>query len=160
EAVREPASHGLMEATVAPSGGGTQAGSVFGSPGYMSPEQARGESTDARSDFFSFGAVLYEMLSGERAFPGDLAESSQAILRGQPPELCPDVPEPLAQVVRRCLEKDPARRFHSASDLAFHLESMRSASARRQEERTGRGRRWRLALLGALLVAVPALFLL
>ena len=160
EAAREPSTHGLMEATVPPSGGGTQAGLVFGSPGYMSPEQARGESTDARSDFFGFGAVLYEMLSGQRAFPGDVAASSQAILRDQPPDLPPDVPEPLAQVVRRCLEKDPGRRFHSASDLAFHLESLRSASARRQEERAGRGRMWRVALLGGLLVAVPALLLL
>src|SRR5262249_53230842 len=160
EAAREPSAHGLMQATVSPSGGGTQAGLVFGSPGYMSPEQARGEPTDARSDFFSFGAVLYEMLSGKRAFPGDVAASSQAILRDPPPELPPAVPEPLAQVVRRCLEKDPERRFHSASDLAFHLESLRSALARRQAERAGRGRMWRVAVLGALLVAVPALLLL
>src|SRR6185369_8749176 len=78
EAAGVPSAHGMMEATVSPSGGGTQAGLVFGSPGYLSPEQARGEGADARSDFFGFGAVLYEMLSGQRAFPGGLEESSLA----------------------------------------------------------------------------------
>ena len=157
EAAREPSSHGLMDATVSPSANGTQPGLVFGSPGYMSPEQARGEGTDHRSDFFSFGAVLYEMLSGQRAFPGAVSESSLAILREQPPELPEDVPEPLAQLVQRCLEKDPARRYHSASDLAFQLSVMRSAQQRREAARSTRPRRlWATAGLVAVLVAAAA----
>src|SRR5215469_7468733 len=132
EAAREPLSHGLMDATVTPSTGGTQAGAVFGSPGYMSPEQVRGESVDVRTDFFSFGAVFYELLSGQRAFPGGPAASAQAILQLQPPDLPPNVPEPLAQVVQRCLEKDPARRYRSASDLAFQLDVLRFALRRRE----------------------------
>ncbi|HEY1332785.1 MAG TPA: serine/threonine-protein kinase, partial [Myxococcaceae bacterium] len=159
EAAREPSAHGMMDATVSPSGGGTQAGTVFGSPGYMSPEQARGEGADARSDFFSFGAVLHEMLSGRRAFPGGLAESSLAILHDQPAELPSTVPEPVAQVVQRCLEKEPARRFQSASDLAFQLSVMRSAYLRRAAAGTSRPRRvaWTVAAVAlASLVALGA----
>ena len=157
EAAREPLSHGLMDATVTPSTGGTQAGAVFGSPGYMSPEQVRGESMDVRSDFFSFGAVFYELLSGQRAFPGSPAASAQAILQLQPPDLPPNVPEPLAQVVQRCLEKDPARRYRSASDLAFQLEVLRFSLRRREGSGAARSRRlaWALAAM-AMLLAVGA----
>ncbi|HZW89843.1 MAG TPA: protein kinase, partial [Myxococcaceae bacterium] len=152
EAAREPSSHDLMDATVSPSGGGTQAGLVFGSAGYMSPEQARGEGTDHRSDFFSFGAVLYEMLSGQRAFPGGVSESSLAILREQPPELPATVPEPLTQVVQRCLEKDPARRYHSASDLAFQLGGLRSALRRREASASSSSRWLRWGLVAAVVL--------
>jgi dipeptidyl aminopeptidase/acylaminoacyl peptidase len=157
EAALEPGTHGMMETTAAP-GGGTRAGAVFGSPGYMSPEQVRGDAVDARTDFFSFGAVLSEMLTGRRAFPGSLLESGQSILHDAPPPLPDGVPEPVVQVVQRCLEKDPARRFHSASDLSFYLEVLRAALARREAGRTGRPRRsrWVLPLLG-LLVAATAL---
>ncbi|MGZ6140113.1 MAG: serine/threonine-protein kinase, partial [Myxococcaceae bacterium] len=79
EAALEPASHGLLDTTAAPSTGSTRAGAVFGSAGYMSPEQVRGERVGQRTDFFSFGAVLYEMLSGLRAFPGVPAVSGQEI---------------------------------------------------------------------------------
>jgi len=160
EAAGVPSAHGMMEATVSPSGGGTQAGLVFGSPGYLSPEQARGEGADARSDFFGFGAVLYEMLSGQRAFPGGLEESSLAILHGQPAELPSSVPEPLAQVVQRCLEKDPARRFQSASDLAFQLSVMRSAFLRREAAGSSRPRRagWAVAAAASLLALGGVLF--
>jgi dipeptidyl aminopeptidase/acylaminoacyl peptidase len=161
EAALEPAPHGMLERTAAP-GGGTRAGAVFGSPGYMSPEQVRGDAADARTDFFSFGAVLHEMLSGRRAFPGPLGESGQSILHDAPPELPASVPEPVVQVVERCLEKDPDRRFHSAGDLAFHLESLRSASARREAARSTqtRSRRWALALVVALAAAGAVLVLL
>jgi hypothetical protein len=92
----------------------------------MSPEQVRGERVDARTDIFSLGALLYEMLSGRRPFPGDsLAESGHAILHDEPAPLM-GVPPPLAQLIRRCLAKEPEARFQSARDLAFALEALRS----------------------------------
>src|SRR5208283_6198960 len=108
-------------------GGHTGTGMVLGTPGYMSPEQVRGDKVDARTDFFSLGAVLYEMLCSRRAFPANsVVESGYAIIH-QDPEPLPDaVPAAVVQVVQRCLEKDPARRFHSARDLAFHLDLLRS----------------------------------
>jgi eukaryotic-like serine/threonine-protein kinase len=132
EGVRAPAPHGLMDQTVSPSGGSTGTGMVLGTPGYMSPEQVRGDAVDARTDFFSFGVVLYEMLSGHRAFAATSAsvvESGYAILHGEPEPLPATVPPAVAQLVRRCLEKDPARRFESARDLAFNLELLRMPSA-------------------------------
>jgi eukaryotic-like serine/threonine-protein kinase len=127
EAAREAAPHGLMEQTVSPSGAHTGTGVVLGTPGYMSPEQVRGDPVDARTDFFSLGAVLYEMLCGRRAFAaGSVVESGYAILHAEPEPLPVTIPAPVAQVVHRCLEKDPGRRFHSARDLAFHLELLRS----------------------------------
>ena len=124
----------------------------------MSPEQVRGERVDPRTDFFSFGAVLYEMLTGRRAFPGALAVSAQAILQDAVPELPPDIPDPVGQVVHRCLEKDPERRFQSARDLAFHLDVLRSARSQRARERRPTARVWlwaALVLLGAVAVTVP-----
>jgi Tol biopolymer transport system component len=100
----------------------------MGTLGYMSPEQVRGQPADHRSDIFSFGAVLYEMLSGKRAFAGgSAADTMSAILREDPPELTtaePSLSPSLDRIVRRCLEKDPQHRFHSAHDLAFALESV------------------------------------
>jgi eukaryotic-like serine/threonine-protein kinase len=119
--------HGLMDATVSPSGTSTGTGMVLGTPGYMSPEQVRGDAVDARTDFFGLGAVLYEMMSGRRAFPaGPVVESGYAILHNEPEPLPETIPPLVAQVVHRCLEKDPARRFQSARDLAFNLELFRS----------------------------------
>jgi Tol biopolymer transport system component len=90
----------------------------------MSPEQVRGEEVDHRSDLFSFGVILYEMVGGKRAFSGvSSVEIMHAILTEEPPELSPSVASALVRIVRRCLEKDPARRFQSAADLAFALES-------------------------------------
>jgi serine/threonine protein kinase len=127
EAAREATPHGMMDATMSPSGAHTGTGMVLGTPGYMSPEQVRGDPVDARTDFFSLGAVLYEMLCARRAFPaGSIVESGYAILHSEPEPLPVTVPPPVAQVVQRCLEKDPARRFHSARDLAFHLDLLRS----------------------------------
>ena len=103
----------------------TGPGTVLGTVGYMSPEQVRGLSVDHRSDIFAIGAILYEMLSGRRAFRGaSPADTMSAILREQPPELSetkPDVPPALDHVVRHCLEKDPSDRFHAAKDVAFAL---------------------------------------
>jgi len=102
----------------------TAPGFTLGTAGYMSPEQVRGLPADGRSDIFSFGAVLYEMLSGQRAFPGDTAvERMTAILRHVPPPL-PEggpVPEPLPVIVGRCLEKDAEKRYQSAVELAIAL---------------------------------------
>jgi hypothetical protein len=115
--------HDLMEATVTPTGGATRTGSVLGTPGYMSPEQLRGEALDARSDIFSWGATVYEILAGHRAFPGaTLVESGYSILHRDPEALPPEVPVPVAQVVLRSLDKDPSRRVQTAGDLAFALE--------------------------------------
>jgi Tol biopolymer transport system component len=106
----------------------TDPGTVMGTVGYMSPEQLKGKSADHRSDIFSFGAILYEMLSGKRAFRGDsMAETISAILREDPPDLSETnktVSPALERVVRHCLEKNPAERFHSARDLAFAIESL------------------------------------
>ena len=103
----------------------TEPGLVMGTAGYISPEQIRGQPADARSDIFAFGAVLYEMLTGQRAFTGaTTGESLAAILRDQPPEpsrSAPDVSPALDRLVARCLEKNPGERFQSARDLAYAL---------------------------------------
>jgi serine/threonine protein kinase len=109
----------------------TEQGMLLGTVGYMSPEQARGQPADARSDLFALGAIVYEMLSGRRAFEGATpADLLSAILTREPPEIvAPNgaVPAALERVVRRCLEKDPEERFQSARDIAFALEALSSA---------------------------------
>jgi eukaryotic-like serine/threonine-protein kinase len=101
----------------------TEPGAIMGTVGYMSPEQVKGLPADARSDLFSFGGILYEMLTGRRAFSGpSIADTMSAILRDEPPPISPDPgPSPLERVIRRCLEKSPEERFQSARDLAFAL---------------------------------------
>src|ERR1035438_5315690 len=139
----------------------TEAGTVLGTAGYMSPEQVRGKAADPRSDIFAFGAILYEMLSGKRAFHGDsAADTMSAILKEDPPELAEtnrNVSPALERIVRHCLEKNPAERFHSARDVAFNLEALTDIStssrggirALPDEPAT---RRWLLPLLGGLLL--------
>src|SRR5262249_27766953 len=111
---------------------GTEPGVVMGTVGYMSPEQVKGQPADHRSDIFSFGAILYEMLSGRRAFRGDSAvETMSAILKEEPPDLSDtnrNVAPGLERTVQHCLEKSPAQRFQSARDLAYDLESQASMS--------------------------------
>lgn len=106
----------------------TDPGTVMGSMGYISPEQLKGKPADHRSDIFSFGAILYEMLSGKRAFRGEsAAETISAILKEDPPELSTtnkNVSPALERVVNHCLEKNPEERFHSARDLAFAIEAL------------------------------------
>ena len=106
----------------------TDPGVVMGTVGYMAPEQVRGEVTDARTDLFALGAVLYEMLTGRRAFQRNTAaETMTAILREDPPDLMTtrvDLPPGLERIVRHCLEKNPVERFQSARDVAFALESL------------------------------------
>jgi hypothetical protein len=106
----------------------------------MSPEQVRGQETDSRSDIFSFGVILYEMLSGRRTFAGESAvEVMNAILKEEPPELSETnakISPALDRIVRRCLEKKPEHRFHSAHDLGFALEALSlsgSSGAKRME---------------------------
>ena len=110
----------------------TAVGVAMGTAGYMSPEQVRGEKADERSDVFSFGAVLYESLSGQRAFEGRTpADRASAILKEDPPDLLSarkSIPAALDRIVHHCLEKSPEQRFQSARDLAFHLESTSSVS--------------------------------
>src|SRR5216683_7048885 len=110
----------------------TDPGVVMGTVGYMSPEQVRGKPADHRSDIFSFGSILYEMLSGKRAFHGDSpADTMSAVLNEDPPgisQLAPTTPPALQRVVHRCLEKNPKQRFQSAGDVAFNLESLTEIS--------------------------------
>src|SRR5712692_725018 len=106
----------------------TAAGVVMGTASYMAPEQVRGDGADARTDIFAFGAVLYEMLSGTRAFrPETTAETMTAVLKEDPPELSDPghaVSPALDRIVRRCLEKSPEQRFQSAKDLSFALSAL------------------------------------
>ena len=103
----------------------TAAGVVMGTASYMAPEQVRGQAPDPRTDIFSFGTVLYEMLSGTRAFRRDTAaETMTAVLKDDPPELSDPaqrVSPALERIVRRCLEKNAEQRFQSARDLSFAL---------------------------------------
>ena len=121
------------DATMTSGGPGTDAGTVVGTAGYMSPEQIRGVAVDCRTDIFSFGTVVYEMLTGVRAFKRDTtAETMTAILHDDPPENPPDgraLPPALDRIVHHCLEKAPERRFQSARDLAFDLESITSTTS-------------------------------
>jgi Tol biopolymer transport system component len=102
----------------------TDEGTVLGTAGYMSPEQVRGETVDHRSDLFSFGVILYEMLGGKRAFAGSSpVEVMHAILKEDPPELPASVPPACDRIVRRCLQKDRERRFQTAADLGWALQT-------------------------------------
>ena len=102
----------------------TNPGTPTGTPGYMSPEQVRGQESDYRSDIFSLGLMLYELLAGKPAFQAESAvEVMHAIVTEDPPELPPKVPDGLRRIIRRCIEKKPAQRFQSARDLAFALRS-------------------------------------
>ena len=140
----------------------TQPGTVMGTVGYMSPEQVRGQTVDHRSDIFSFGAILYEMVSGKRAFKGDTSvETMNAILKEDPPELSQsglNVMPGLDRIVRHCLEKEPGLRFQSARDLSFDLESLSLPSA--GTATVGASRLSQARVRTPLLIAVPVLLLL
>src|SRR5688500_632305 len=143
----------------------TEEGMVLGTVGYMSPEQVRGQNADHRSDIFSFGAVLYEMLTGQRAFKGRSAvESLNAFLKDDPPQITvaanAALPPALERIVYHCLEKQPAQRFQSAHDLAFDIEALSSPSGSSPRAALLPGespwQRARPALLAALIMALPA----
>jgi Tol biopolymer transport system component len=149
--------------------GGTEPGVVLGTMGYMAPEQVRGKPADKRSDLFAFGTILYEMLSGQRAFRGDTAaDTITAILTKEPPDLSGtnrDIHPGLDRIVRHCLEKNPEERFESARDVAFDLEALSGLSGPATTATYAEVKRRRLwpALAGAvlataLIVGIPAYF--
>ncbi|PWT92909.1 MAG: hypothetical protein C5B55_05455, partial [Blastocatellia bacterium] len=113
----------------------TDPGTIMGTVGYMSPEQVRGQHVDHRSDIFSFGSILYEMLSGQRAFQRETAaETMTAILKEDPGELTTvdsEISLPMTKILQRCLQKKPEQRFQSAHDLAFALEALSTLSGSR-----------------------------
>ncbi len=142
----------------------TRSGTLVGTVGYMSPEQLRVQPVDYRSDIFSLGAVLYEMLTGQRAFRGETeVDTMTAVLKENPPELYLEerkVPLAFQQIVQHCLEKEPDQRFQSARDLAFALESLSDISGLRSAPH--RPSRWLSrvfpwALAGLCLIAVVLL---
>ena len=145
-------------ATTMPRVAHTESGVVLGTAQYMSPEQAAGRKVDARSDIFSFGAVLYEMLTGERAFKGDsLMETVAAILNQEPKPLPTKIPPELVKVILRCLRKDPARRYQTMADLKVALEDLREETRSGQQIFTPLPRRWTWAISVAVLLVVVAL---
>jgi WD40 repeat protein len=160
-----------VETAATMTGPGTQPGAVLGTVGYMSPEQVRGRIADQRSDIFSFGAILYEMVSGQRAFQGESSvETLNAIIKADPPDISTtnrNIPPALDRMIRRCLEKAPEERFQSASDLAFAIEALSGSSTGVTAQGVASGssprRRWLrpLAATGIILasVAVGALLM-
>ena len=149
--------------------GQTEPGILLGTVGYMSPEQAAGRSLDFRSDQFSFGAILYEMLSGRRAFQRATAvETLTAILKEEPPPLAttsPPAPEPLRRIVERCLAKDPEDRYASTRDLARDVADLRdppseALAAPQPISRRRASRVWPFAIAALALAAIVGWLLL
>lgn len=141
----------------------TDTGVVVGTVVYMSPEQVRGAKVDHRSDIFAFGAVLYEMLCGNRPFQGETqVEVMHAILKSDPPELSQgnsDVPPALERIARRCLEKKPDHRFQTASDLGFALDTLSSPLTTGAAVKLQRNRKRLLAWILTSIVLVAAVAL-
>jgi hypothetical protein len=159
--VKQAASTAASEATET-SAALTNPGTVLGTVSYMSPEQARGEAVDARSDQFSFGLIVYELAAGTRAFArSSVAETMTAIIREDAEPLPPSVPAPLRWVVERCLAKDPAERYDSTRDLYRELKLARerlseasgSQAAAPRATRGSRGRAWGAAAGVGLAIA-------
>jgi predicted Ser/Thr protein kinase/WD40 repeat protein len=153
--------------TRSPTVAATEPGTVMGTVGYMSPEQVRGRAAVHRSDIFSLGTILYEMLSGDRAFRGEsAAETMAAIVQKDPPHLTESgggFPPAVERILRHCLEKRPEERFDTAHDLAFALETaMGATSAARVTATTAPAKPvwWRPALAGLAVVLAIAGFLL
>ncbi len=153
----------------------TDAGQILGTAGYMSPEEVRGDAVDPRSDIFSFGSILYEMLCGQRAFKRNTgAETMTAILHDDPQDFpsrssTGAIPPALERIVRHCLEKQPAQRFQSAHDIAFALESLSSVSSATGNANadanaaassvTSKARRWLVPAIAAIALLAIGAFL-
>jgi serine/threonine protein kinase len=141
---------------------GTEPGVVMGTVGYMSPEQVRGQTADHRADIFAFGAILYEMLAGKRAFDKPTSpDTMSAILNEDPPgisQVATNIPSALQRLVHRCLEKNPEQRFQSASDLAFALDALSETSGNAAAVSNNQSRRifklWAVAAVFAVVVAI------
>src|ERR1700688_3625297 len=142
----------------------TRTGGVVGTVAYMSPEQLRGKAVDHRSDIFSVGAILYEMLTGRRAFRGETeVDTITSVLKEEPPESNleeQNVPAAFQQIVRHCLEKEPEKRFQSARDLAFALETLAEASGGRRTRRSASRTQVKIAWAVAALFLLSAVLLL
>ena len=152
--------------TVAASELQTNRGTILGTFSYMSPEQAEGKPIDARSDIFSFGCVLYEMLTGERAFKGNTPVSTLAAILNQEPkpaaQLAPDLPVGVGRILARCLRKSPAERFQNAQDLHMLLDELREdsqsgASGPIAVRRFGRPKRWIVVALAGVIALAAGL---
>ena len=144
----------------------TKEGTIAGTVAYMSPEQAQGLQMDARSDIFSFGAILYEMLTGRRAFQGSTTVSTLAAVikeNPKPPrEFASATPPDLEAIVLRCLRKDPARRFHHMVDVKVQLEEVQELSESQPALNVVKPRRkiaW-VVLAGVLLVCIATVAIL
>jgi Tol biopolymer transport system component/tRNA A-37 threonylcarbamoyl transferase component Bud32 len=169
--VDDGADSAAMTRTVAPMDAAlTGEGRVVGTIAFMSPEQASGQKVDTRSDIFSFGSVLYEMVTGARAFAGDSSISTVAAVVNQEPrppsEINARIPRDLERIIARCLRKDPARRFQHLDDVAVELEEVRvesgtgtagtPAAARRGRKPVGIAAATVVVLAGALWAIWPA----
>ena len=157
--------HGALDGNVATTMEVTEPGVVMGTVGYMSPEQVSGKPADHRVDIFALGAIMYEALTGKRAFQRPTApETMSAILNEDPPTASQlarvAIPPALQKVVHHCLEKNPAQRFQSASDLAFALEALSDSGVQATvSRRLYRGRlAWAIALLTLVVVVVGAIW--
>jgi len=142
-------------------GGLSAPGTIAGTAAYMSPEQATGGPVDARSDIFSFGALLYEMVTGARAFAGtSTADTRSAVIRAQPKrptEVVPGVPSDLEKVILRCLRKELNRRFQHIDDVMVELQEVKDDSDSQGAPHPSSRRRHlsrRVAALGGVLVAL------
>jgi eukaryotic-like serine/threonine-protein kinase len=156
---KQPAMHETVDATAAE----TSVGQVLGTVGYMSPEQVKGDAADHRSDIFSFGSILYEMLNGERAFKRNTsAETMTAILNEDPPEFSLKtgaIAPALERIVRHCMEKQPTQRFQSSHDIAFDLESLSSISGTAATPTATKQNKWLRPALAALVLLAAGLAL-
>lgn len=143
------------------SAGQTRAGIILGTAGYMSPEQARGISVDKRSDIFSFGSLVFEMLTGRRAFDGELVSDALASVIRSVPDwnvLPPNLNARLHELLRRCLEKDPGQRRRDIGDVRIELEQIHSGGDASTRVAASPEPRWRMAAAMAFALAIGVLF--